>query len=307
MGFGSKSYQDFCVFALQTNKLLAQQSWAKPIMPLHTVNEKSIEEFILWVKQYNEQTNSFLATTAALYAEKQQKLTTFTVQNKTTVNEKDAVFQLTLLTNKKVQSGDLLAVYPANDTRERLYSIAKINGKIQLVIKLHESGLGSQYLYRQIPNNTVKGRIVKNKSFYFPKKAPAVMMIANGTGIAPFLGMINENNTKTKVHLYCGFRYNNSTVDSYRIFADTQIKKGSLQQFQTAFSREENRLYVMNLIEKDAELFSQVLASGGVVMICGSLVMQKDVEKVLNNICYNLLDKPLSFFKNNKQLLTDCY
>ena len=46
----------------------------------------------------------------------------------------------------KFNSGDLLAIYPANDTRERLYSIGNHSGNIQLVVKLHPNGLGSGFL-----------------------------------------------------------------------------------------------------------------------------------------------------------------
>ena len=97
-----------------------------------------------------------LATTPALYSPKQPNLSKLKVVNKTNLNTNDNVFKLTLKGSGRFQSGDLLAVYPANDERERLYSIAKINGNIQLVVKLHESGLGSTYLYQQIPENFIR-------------------------------------------------------------------------------------------------------------------------------------------------------
>src|SRR5690606_20233814 len=38
LGFGSKAYPDFCAYAHEIDILLAQQSWANRLIPLHTVN-----------------------------------------------------------------------------------------------------------------------------------------------------------------------------------------------------------------------------------------------------------------------------
>ena len=126
-------------------------------------------------------------------------------------------------------------------------------------------------------------------------------MIANGTGIAPFLGMIQENILKKKISLYAGFRHDNEWVNSYRIFAENQIEKGQLEHFI------QNKQYVMDLIRKDKNYFSELLAKNGTIMICGSLKMQKDVEKILDEISHKHCGKPLEHFIQNKQILSDCY
>ena len=185
----------------------------------------------------------------------------------------------------KFTSGDLLAIYPANDTRERLYSIGNHNGNIQLVVKLHPSGLGSGYLYDVEPGSVIKARIIKNAAFHFPKKASKVALISNGTGIAPFLGMIEQNKKKTEIHLYCGFRKATETILGYEKFATEMIQKQHLKSFHLALSREANHHYVMDLIKRDDDFFIDLLTQGGVVMICGSLAMQKDVESALDVLC----------------------
>ena len=119
----------------------------------------------------------------------------------------------------KFTSGDLLAIYPANDNRERLYSIGNRNGNIQLAVKLHPSGLGSEFLYNLKPGDTIKAQIINNHAFHFPKKAKKVALISNGTGIAPFLGMIEQNKKKTEIHLYSGFRKETETILGYQNFA----------------------------------------------------------------------------------------
>src|SRR5690606_21769998 len=119
------------------------------------------------------------------------------VLGKTIVTENEQTFVITFNGDKlKFTSGDLLAIYPANDNRERLYSIGKVDGNIQLVVKLYENGLGSEFLNSLSAGDVINARIISNTSFHLPTKAPAIAMVANGTGIAPFLGMIAQNSKK---------------------------------------------------------------------------------------------------------------
>jgi sulfite reductase (NADPH) flavoprotein alpha-component len=309
VGFGSKAYPDFCGFAREIDILLATKSWSERFLELQTVNDKSAEEFVGWVKLWGAKTGIPLSTTPSIYNEVPKGLEKLVVLHKTAISDTEHTFIMTLEAgwNTKFNSGDLLAIYPANDTRERLYSIGKHKDKIQLVVKLHPFGLGSGYLYRVEPGSIIKGRIIKNETFHFPKKTSKVALISNGTGIAPFLGLIEQNKKKTETHLYCGFRKETETVFGYKQFANEMIQKQQLKSFHLALSREENHNYVMDLIKRDAEFFIDLLTQGGVVMICGSLAMQKDVESALDEICLTKTTMRISDYKTNGQVLTDCY
>jgi sulfite reductase (NADPH) flavoprotein alpha-component len=50
-----------------------------------------------------------------------------------------------------------------------------------------------------------------------------------------------------------------------------------------------------------------LLSQGGVVMICGSLAMQKDVEAVLDELCLTRASMGIADYKAKGQVLTDCY
>jgi len=165
-------------------------------------------KFVAWIQLWNTATSLPLATTPSLYNEIPKGLQTFEVVAKTQVSTDEDTFLVSFKTpwTTKFQSGDLLAVYPANDSRERLYSIGKHHGKLQLVVKLHEYGLGSGYLNQLEIGSKIKARIITNTAFHFPKQATKVALISNGTGIAPFLGMIQELTPKTETHLYCGLK-----------------------------------------------------------------------------------------------------
>ena len=62
----------------------------------------------------------------------------------------------------------------------------------------------------------------------------------------------------------------------------------------------------MNLIKRDADFFIDLLTHGGIVMICGSLAMQLDVEFALDEFV-STNNLTISDYKAKGQILTDCY
>ena len=308
VGFGSKSYPDFCGFALEIDAELAKQNWVERILELQTVNDKSADEFVNWATLWSAQTEISLSTTPSIYNEIPKGLQKLKVLDKTVVSETEHSFLLTLRDDlgTKFTSGDLLAIYPANDNRERLYSIGKHDGNLQLVVKLHPHGLGSGYLNNLEVGSIIKARIIQNPAFNLPKKVSKVAMISNGTGIAPFLGMLEQNRQKTEIHLYCGFRTETETVSAHKKFANEMMEKRQLQSFHLALSRGTDHHYVMDLIQQDAAFFLDLLQKGGIIMICGSLAMQKDVETILGELLVQT-NSSISDYKAKGQILTDCY
>lgn len=309
VGFGSHAYPEFCGYAQQVDNILSAQPWAEKIVDMHTVNDKSTDEFANWVKAWSLKAGVVLDTTAAAYSQDQTGLQKMLVLDKTEMTEADSTFMLTISAGFRTRftSGDLLAVYPANDARVRFYSIAKINSNIQLVVKWLPGGLGSEFLNNLKAGSAIRARIIHNGSFHLPKKAPAIAMIANGTGIAPFLGMIAQNNNKSACRLYCGFRKETSITQQYKAFLQQYIEKQKLERYHVALSREGNQCYVMDLIKRDAAFFADMLTNGGVIMICGSLAMQKDVETVLDAICKSGTQHDIAYYKSKGQILSDCY
>ncbi|MGM9478316.1 PepSY domain-containing protein [Pedobacter sp. GSP4] len=308
LGFGSKAYPDFCKFAFDVHNELSKQEWAIPLIDIHTVNDKSPEDLLLWEEAWSQKSevevNGFLEQQKL----KKKPLKDFIVQSNTGTAISEGVFQIRLnaLRSLKAKSGDLLAIYPANDHRERLYSIGVVNDAIQLSVRLHPDGLGSGFLHKLKENEPVKARIVKNPHFHFPKKAPKVIMISNGTGIAPFLGMINQNAGKIPCYLFCGFR-STLSFSPFHDFLNDMRAEAKIFDFKIAYSREGIKQYVSDLINIDTDFVAKSLAESAVLMICGSLSMQKDIVRILEEICVEKTGKPLSFYQSRNQVLTDCY
>ena len=308
LGFGSHAYPDFCQFAFEANNLLSQQAWAKPLVDIHTVNDRSPQEFELWAEAWSQQSGITIDALPVLKIAEKHKLTAFKVSSNTESGAAEGTFSVRLKSKRrqKVTSGDLLAIYPANDHRERLYSIGVVNNEVQLSVRLHENGLGSGFLHRLAVGEYMRARIVQNEHFHFPAKSPEVVMISNGTGIAPFLGMISQNQRNVPCHLYCGFR-ESASVNGYQAVLDEGKASGKLMHLNIALSREGQKQYVSDLIARDADFMANILSAKGTIMICGSLAMQKDVMDVLDGICEAKTGKGISFYQSHNQILTDCY
>lgn len=304
VGFGSLAYPDFCKFAFDVDAEMQQQFTQE--LPVFTINDKSVTAFEEWLSLWNTNRKLPISISKEKLAAKPKLNNTLTVVDKT---KAEAHPDQTFIINLKPKgntftSGDLLAIYPKNDYRERLYSIGKVNKNVQLSVKLHENGLGSGFLETLNKGDHFKARIVKNTAFHFPKKASKVILIANGTGIAPFLGMIDQNTKHTETHLYYGLRQN-SSFNLYRAALKEAQNKKQLSKLHLAFSQQSPKTYVQDLLQRDALQIAEALKNNAVIMICGSLAMQKDVLAVLNTITTQHLNQPLSAF--TKQIKTDCY
>ncbi|GIZ14479.1 PepSY domain-containing protein [Capnocytophaga catalasegens] len=304
VGFGSTSYPSFCQFAYKIESELEKKRWAKPLLNIHTIDNKSATQWIEWTKKWNETTHVLLSEENSFYLPKSKQKYKMKVVEKTFLTERESVFSVQLKTKKKFTSGDLLAIYVGE--QERLYSIGKINKNIHLIVKLYSHGIGSNFLYNLKKGDRIEARIIKNSYFHLPKKEKEILFVANGTGIAPFLGMI-EQNEKKKCYLYAGFRYYTPIIGKYETFFQAQKTKNKLENYQFAFSKENNYCYVNQLLEKDAIFVAQFLQRGGVIMICGSLAMYKDVEAILDRICMQYTDNQWEYYKQNGQFLVDCY
>ncbi|MFD2568843.1 PepSY domain-containing protein [Pseudotenacibaculum haliotis] len=306
VGFGSLAYEDFCEFAIDIDTTLKQNSNFYASTDLYKIHNQSFSDFSKWVQDWSTKTNVSLQIEEPKGNIKPKKQHRFDVVNRTDLNQ-DQTFLLQLRPKKKTayQSGDLLEFFPQGETVPRYYSVG-IKGKdVLLSIKKHDLGVCSSFFSQLNANDTIEAGVQKNKAFHFPKKVPEVVMIANGTGIAPFIGMIQENKRHIKAHLFWGGRTKPS-FDLYSEIAQKALQTKQLSSLHLAFSREEeSKQYVQDSIKEKSELIATVLAKKGVIMICGSLAMEKGVRKVLESIVQEKLQSELASF--GWQIKTDCY
>jgi sulfite reductase (NADPH) flavoprotein alpha-component len=85
------------------------------------------------------------------------------------------------------------------------------------------------------------------------------------------------------------------------------LDKRQLASLNLAYSREAEKHYVKDLLARDREFVATTLATGGVIMICGSLAMQKDLLELFEDICQDHHQKSLGYYQSHNQILMDCY
>ncbi|MEE9408625.1 MAG: PepSY domain-containing protein [Polaribacter sp.] len=308
LGFGSKEYIEFCKFAVLVHASLQIQQKFIPIAPLFRIDNQEINSFKNWLQEWNNNNNLSLKINDNELLENKQKEIKLKILEKSNSNLDDT-FLISLQPSKKVKftSGDVLSITPKNENRSRLYSIAKVDKNILLSVKKHELGICSNYLNQLNKNDFINGTIKQNINFHFPKKAKEVLLIANGTGIAPFLGMIHENKRNIKTHLFWGTRTKES-LKIYQKYLEKSANKNELSSLNIAFSKEnKKKIYVQYLLFKKKDILINTLKSNGKILICGSLAMQKEVEKIIDEIAKKELNVSVEKLKENKQLKTDCY
>lgn len=304
VGFGSLEYPNYCEFAIEVDSLLPTKTEFQAVLPLYKIDNSDFTDFQKWAKKWSEKTEIPLKIEPPKQ-EKKLKQISFEVIQRTQLDV-DHTFLLRLKPKRKAKftSGDLLSVFPNNSKIARQYSIARMGEEILLSIKKHEFGKGSSYLFDLKKGDILKAAIEINPHFHFPKKTTSAILIANGTGIAPFLGMMDENKNAS-INLLWGGRSKDSSSIYDGILEIENLKNYDIT-IQKCFSREENKQYVQDLVLQQSETILKNFTNGGTVMICGSLSMQHGVLEVLEE----MLKKSqitLDILINNGQLKMDCY
>ncbi|MFJ6443463.1 molybdopterin-dependent oxidoreductase [Streptomyces sp. NPDC091649] len=211
------------------------------------------------------------------------------------------------------QAVDVLAEHPVRATaaawadvlgplRPRLYSIASSPlvdpRRMRLTVSVirYEShrgrmrkGVASTFLADAEPDSPVSVFVRRNDRFRPPADpATPMIMIGPGTGVAPFLGFLEERRALGHPGanwLFFGEQHR-ATDFYYRDELDALSRSGTLTRLDTAFSRDQRaKVYVQDRMrEHGAQLWSW-LRDGAHLYVCGDASrMAKDVDRALRDI-----------------------
>ncbi|MFJ8251983.1 molybdopterin-dependent oxidoreductase [Streptomyces sp. NPDC094466] len=211
------------------------------------------------------------------------------------------------------QAVDVLAEHPVRATaaawaevlgplRPRLYSIASSPledpHRMRLTVSVirYESALGgmrkgvaSTFLADAEPDSPVPVFVQRNDRFRPPADpATPMIMVGPGTGVAPFLGFLEERRAlghSGANWLFFGEQHR-ATDFYYRDELDALSRSGTLTRLDTAFSRDQRaKVYVQDRMrEHGAQLWSW-LRDGAHLYVCGDASrMAKDVDRALRDI-----------------------
>ncbi|MFD6202098.1 molybdopterin-dependent oxidoreductase [Streptomyces rubiginosohelvolus] len=211
------------------------------------------------------------------------------------------------------QAVDVLAEHPVRATaaawaevlgplRPRLYSIASSPledpHRMRLTVSVirYESALGgmrkgvaSTFLADAEPDSAVPVFVQRNDRFRPPADpATPMIMVGPGTGVAPFLGFLEERRALGHSGAnWLFFGEQHCATDFYYCEElDTMSRSGTLTRLDTAFSRDQRaKVYVQDRMrEHGAQLWSW-LRDGAHLYVCGDASrMAKDVDRALRDI-----------------------
>ena len=306
IGFGSLDYPDYCKFAIEIDNQLSAAENFHQQLPLFKINKSDFDSFELWMIQYTTKVGFTIPVERPLVKKKKYKKIDFQVVEQTELNCDDT-FLLKLKPQSKIEftSGDLLAIFPNADDTVRHYSIARIEDEILLSIKKHKLGRGSNFLFGLKVGETIKAAINRNEHFHFPENSKNSIFISNGTGIAPFLGMISENTTQN-ISMFWGGR-SEASVSIYNSVLQKEASNRENLKIFNSFSREGKKQYVQDAVFEQKDLILKTINQNGTIMICGSLAMQHDVLDVIEKILEGNQAITFEAFEKSNQLKTDCY
>uniref|UniRef100_A0A670JWP1 NADPH--cytochrome P450 reductase n=1 Tax=Podarcis muralis TaxID=64176 RepID=A0A670JWP1_PODMU len=159
-------------------------------------------------------------------------------------------------------------------------------------------GVATSWLKNKQPNeNGHKSTVpmyVRKSQFRLPfKPSTPVLMIGPGTGIAPFMGFIQERGWLKQqgkdvgeTVLYYGCRHENEDY-LYKEELAKLLKEGALTQLNVAFSRDQpQKIYVQHLLKKNKENVWKLIHEGnGHIYVCGDARnMARDVQNAFYEI-----------------------
>ena len=306
LGFGSRNYPDFCQFAIDVEEALKKHTNATKKTGIGLVNQQSKSDFNSWKQRWciDNKLSNYSETTENTNTYQQFEVLSIT---DAALHPKHT-FRLSLRGDPKTEfvSGDLLAIRPVEGEQERLYSIGVgSEGEIILYIKKHFFGVCSQQLSELGESDKIQARIVTNKKFHTPEDYRSLILVSNGTGIAPFIGMAFENKSNAVIDLFWGGK----SAEDFQLYEPqlSDLKSsGRIKNVYTVFS-ENKKDYVQRLISESPDKIIEALSNGTSIMICGSIKMGQGVLDEIGVICKKNNLEEIDFYKDNGQIKMDCY
>lgn len=208
---------------------------------------------------------------------------------------------------------DLLRIYPLpaefnsqsvfdilNPTTPRLYTISSAPnahpGQLHLTAALHafetqdgtQHGFGSAYLTQLKAGTKVELFLHQQKHFQIPRSDRHLIMIGQGTGIAPFRSMIAERDaTGASGQNWLLFGEEDFITDFYyQSEIQSWVETGSLQHINLTFKKNRNKSKtVQEVLKQESQRLFQWLESGSYLFVSGEKdPMGKEVEATLQQI-----------------------
>ena len=295
LGFGDRSFPDFCEFAVKISAAAAALGWTE-LLPMGTVDRQSSQDFSRWGRDLSACLN--VAFDLHHFADKPASQTLTLISRRDygeAMQAPSAILRFALprvtlwhrLTFQgwHFRAGDLLGVLPHGGTLPRFYSLGsgRADGFIEICLRKHPGGLCSNQLLGLEPGDRIQAFLRANQGFHpAPGKAP-VILIGAGTGIGPLAGFARANTFRRPMHLFFGLRHEASDL-LYAEELREWLEDGHLTSLKAAFSRGTPRSYVQDELRRDAGRLIRLVQSGAQILVCGGRDMAAGVRETLSDV-----------------------
>ena len=311
LGFGDKSFPAYCAYAQACQAALAT-SGRTGLLPMADINRRSSQSFAAWGRALGEALAlPELALDYTPPRPRTRRLILAEREDYDGIGAPAAILRFRADSRlPRFQAGDLLGILPPADPVARLYSLASSarEGFVELCVARVEGGICSTHLLGLTPGDAVDAYVEPNPDFR-PARRNGTIMIGAGTGIAPFAGMIRQNQGRKSRHrpmeLFFGLRH--PERDFYYRDAIAQWQQDSrLARFHPAYSRHEERSYVQDRLRAAAQTVSAQLQAGATIMVCGSSNMARAVADEIDEIAAGI-GSSVSELRQRGRYLEDTY
>jgi sulfite reductase (NADPH) flavoprotein alpha-component len=295
IGFGDRSFPDFCGFADKIAATARAIGWDE-LLPLATVDRQSSQDFARWGRELSTLLNVEFDLHHFPDKPATQSLTLISrrdygeaVQAPTAILRfavpQASLWQRLTFQGWHYQAGDLLGIVPQGSPLPRFYSLAsgRADGFIEICLRKHPGGLCSSQLIGLEPGGKVQAFLRANRGFHpAPGRAP-VILIGAGTGVGPLAGFARANTFKRPMHLFFGLRHEASDL-LYAEELREWLEDGHLTSLKAAFSRGAPRSYVQDELRRDAKRLTKLVQSGAQILVCGGRDMAAGVREALEEV-----------------------
>ena len=295
LGFGDRAFSQYCQFAKDIDAVLQDRAWPR-LIPTTYINRQSTQAFASWGTDLGAAmgqsltlshqvevppTRSLTLIDKVIYGIEHQTPTVVLRFRDDAPEDRPVLARLTaaLTGAKRYSPTDLLGILPPTGRIPRFYSVSSTadDREVEICVRKQVGGECSSYLCDLDIGDQVHAFARSNPDFSLAPGRKPVIMVAAGTGIAPFIGLIRQNRRRQPFHLFWGGRSPDSDF-LYWEDLDESLSKRALTRLVAAFSRVKGPAYVQDRVAAEAASLATLLRQGASVMVCGGDAMARAVR-----------------------------
>jgi len=295
LGFGDRTFPDFCGYAHRVTVALAAKGFPF-LFDTKRIDRRSAQEFALWGRDLGRVLGHDLVLEHV--ADRPATVDLELIDREdygAAVGAPVAILRFAAPRDEArgraarlpgFAAGDLLGVVHGEAAIPRFYSLASSSrdGFVEICVRLMPGGLVSSALHALAPGDRIAAFVRENPSFRPDEAAPSLILIGAGAGLGPLAGFVRESDGSRPVHLYWGGRSPASDF-LYEDELARALAERRLTSLTTAFSRDpRSGGYVQDRIAADEHRFRELIRHGAQILVCGSRDMGQAVAHTLDRI-----------------------